>query len=89
VGQKDNAVGKGDKAMETLTELIENGELDGYQPGRPTPGIIDGASIDAEVCDKATCSNCGHRGMEYYPYVQPGSYRAFAVCPNCGEAEEF
>lgn len=66
-------------------------DLAGYKPGTPQPGLIDGASIDARVCSESKCDNCGHKGMEYHPFVrdEPRSYRAFAVCPECGEAFEF
>ena len=69
--------------------------LSGYRrgrPPRPTGGLsVDGGSIDAEVCADSTCENCRHKGMEYHPFVkdEPRSYRAFAVCPECGEVFEF
>ncbi len=44
--------------------------------------------IDADICHRAKCK-CGHTGLEYRPFWMPGeSYRAFAVCPKCGEARE-
>lgn len=70
-------------------------DLSGYRigtPPRPTGGLsVDGAAIDARVCAESKCENCGHQGMEYHPFVRddPHSYRAFAVCPECGEAFEF
>jgi len=66
-------------------------ELNGYRMGRPHSGLIDGGQIDANICYESSCDNCGHKGMEYHPFVreEPRSYRAFAVCPKCGEAFEF
>lgn len=70
-----------------IQQLYESG----YRVGRPTPGMIDGASIDAEICTESKCKNCGHQGMEYHPFVrdEPRSYRAFAKCPECGNTFEF
>jgi len=69
--------------------LVE--DLASYRVGRPKWGLIDGAGIDAQCCAEATCEACGHQGMEYHPFVrdEPRSYRAFAVCPECGESFEF
>lgn len=66
-------------------------DLAGYRPSRPHWGLIDGGSIDAEACAESKCDNCGHQGMEYHPFVrdEPRSYRAFMVCPECGEVFEF
>lgn len=45
--------------------------------------------IDAGICQKAKCQKCGHKGLDYRPLWKAGeSYRAFAVCPKCGEARE-
>lgn len=65
-------------------------DLQGYRMGRPTWGLIDGARIDAQCCAEAECQNCGHKGMDYYPFVRdnPQSYRAFAVCPECRDTYE-
>jgi len=65
--------------------------LSGYRQGAPSGGLVDSRSIDWEVCSESKCENCGHQGMEYHPFVrdEPPSYRAFAVCPKCGEAYEF
>jgi hypothetical protein len=42
------------------------------------------------------CEHCGRSGLDYQGYVfparrqrGPGGYRAFAVCPGCGQAREF
>lgn len=61
-------------------------DLEGYterEPGRDT------ADIDAGVAAECSCSACGRNGLEYRPYMQGSSYRAFAVCPTCGNASEF
>ena len=75
--------------MEINKAFIE--DLSGYRVGRPNWGLIDGASIDAQICSEVKCDRCGHQGMEYHPFVrdEPRSYRAFAVCPECGETFEF
>ncbi len=81
----------------TVTRL-EDYDLSGYIAGRPpTNGFIDGPGIDAECANGSTCEACGHVGMEYRPYTTKpfcgygdmGGYRAFAVCPDCGNAVEF
>ena len=74
------------KFDEALIEL-----LDSYRVGRPTWGLIDGSSIDAQICAESKCNECGHQGMEYHPFVRDDrhSYRAFAVCPKCDETFEF
>ena len=70
-----------------LAELIESGELGGHEHG--PPGSLAAAEIDARVASEQICENCGHKGLDYRPFTKPGSYRAFAVCPECDEAEEF
>lgn len=61
-----------------------------------TPAFVEdiGHNIDLQVASEATCDECGHRGMEYHPWLKsrPGkrtSYRAWARCPECGAAFEF
>lgn len=77
----------------TLYQLLGSGELDGYEARPPRRGLVDGPSIDAEVCREATCPWCGHVGLTYRPFTreQHGrrSYRAFAECGSCGEFTEF
>lgn len=70
-----------------VEELYESG----YRSGRPYWGLIDGASIDEEVCADAVCEKCAHQGLEYHPFIkdEPRSYRAFYKCPECGHADEF
>lgn len=77
------------RSVTTLQNLIDAGVLAGYKPGAPPPGPLGGPEIDAEGCAHAHCPECGHAGMEYHPFIAPGSYRAFAVCPVCGSAYEF
>ena len=72
-----------------LTDLLASGELDGYQPKPPPPGPFAGPEIDREICAEAHCAACGRQGLEYRPFTRPGSYRAFAVCPVCGDTQEF
>ena len=73
--------------MLKVQELYESG----YRQGSPRGGLVDAASIDSEVCAETECENCGHKGMEYKPFMreEPRSYRAFAVCPECGSSFEF
>lgn len=74
-----------------LTEQFIEDELSDYERGFPTWGLINGGSIDVQVCAESTCEHCGHKGLECKPFIniEHKSYRAFAVCPECGEAEEF
>lgn len=76
--------------MKLTGEFIET-ELGDYQRGFPTWGLRIAGGIDNEVCSESKCSFCGHCGVECVPFVNEHthSYRAFAVCPACGEAEEF
>lgn len=76
--------------MKLTEEFIEE-ELPDYEGGFPTWGIIDGGSIDIQVCAESTCEHCGHKGLQVRPFInrERKSYRAFAVCPECGEADEF
>lgn len=73
----------------TLQDIVNSGALSGYRPGAPPPTPLGGPEIDEEVCQQATCAVCGTTGLEYAPFIAPRSYRAFAVCPACGHAEEF
>ena len=76
--------------MELTEEFIEN-EMPDYERGFPNWGLIDGSSIDIGVCEESTCTQCGHKGLECVPFInrEHKSYRAFAICPICGNAEEF
>jgi len=58
---------------------------DGYRPVAPD---TEAADIDAQCVKRMHCRKCG--GACYYqPYSRPGSYRAFAICLDCGHEEEF
>jgi len=82
--------------MATLDELRAAGELDGYREGLPMPGplaLVNGPAVDDEVCRDARCRGCGRTGLECRFFVPQeeglSGYRSFAVCPDCGTAEEF
>ena len=70
----------------TYVDFIKTGELAGYKTGAPSK---EAAQIDREVCAESICPTCGHQGLTYHPWHKPGSYRAFATCPNCGHFDEF
>ena len=81
-----------------LTDVLASGELDDYHPRPPGPSPIGlGWDVDAEICRESHCAACGRQGLEYRPFTRPGSpslglrasYRAFAVCPVCGDTQEF
>lgn len=61
----------------TDTALNEEMSQEGYEPGvrRNPSSLVDGLTIDYDAC-----RNSPPDGR---------SYRAFAVCPVCGCAEEF
>lgn len=76
-------------ATDMRTQLYE----DGYMPGRPS---TEAASIDAGVAAQSRCGECGQYGLDYEPFINlairttgSGGYRALAVCPKCGAAQEF
>lgn len=89
---------QGGQQPRTLADIRLLGDLDGWEPGHPPSIWPEGWAIDREVCANGECSVCGYRGLHYAPYrkkyprdggwVEWG-YRAFAVCPKCGHAEEF
>ena len=70
--------------MRRLTDLLASDELDGY---RPAPAAYE--ALDAPGLADAACRRCSHEGLDYRGFTRPGSYRAFAVCPDCGSAQEF
>jgi hypothetical protein len=69
-------------------ELLENG----YE--KCAPGI-ESDSIDRVIANQSKCPECNTYSMQYTPYTKFDvnrnwiSYRAFAVCQNCGYKEEF
>jgi hypothetical protein len=74
-----------DTEVEDLWRIMQ-AELaaQGFKPG-------EADEIDAEDIAGSTCGGCGG-AREYHAYrlpVDDGEYRAFAVCPGCGDVEEF
>ena len=49
---------------------------------------IDWYVIDAEIAEQYPCSECGGH-MHYESERTKNSYRAFSVCDDCGNREEF
>jgi len=75
------------------TDILEALQFQGYTqrwPAHNPNALVDGASIDREVAEETPCPECGGK-CEYKPFVDDSghSYRAFAVCTVCGEAQEF
>jgi hypothetical protein len=63
-----------------------------YLPGPPPWLRAECVEIDRQVCAGGSCERCGHAGLLYRPFHKPegrGQYRAFAVCPGCGDWSEF
>lgn len=56
--------------------------------GNLSEGLIDGMSIDRQIAQANPCPECGGE-MVYKAIVNGKSYRAFAVCDNCGYEFEF
>ena len=63
-------------------EVEQEMQYEGYEFG----GLNQ---IDIQVCAESNCEECGHKGLKYAGFKKDGSYRAFAVCPECDEASEF
>jgi len=72
-----------------------NGDLRGYSLMAPS---AEAADLDRSVCERSQCERCGAEGLAYVPFTawedftdDHGwtSYRAFAVCLNCGFMAEF
>lgn len=70
----------------TLSDLIDDGELDGFKRGTRYNALT--AGVEEEVCAAARCPCCGHEGLGVVSFFRPGSRRAFACCPACDAAEE-
>ncbi len=62
---------------------------DGYSPGAPKHVSKDCLAIDREVCQEATCDECGHFGLNYEPWHRGRSSRAVMHCSHCGHSTEF
>jgi hypothetical protein len=72
----------GDNKMITWDELLNSGELEGYEQGF-------GTQIDFNIATETPCSECGGQNQFFAMNNIRGSYRAFAVCLKCNNAEEF
>lgn len=72
-------------------EIILEMAREGYRSGLPRPTLIEtfAGDIDGYFCRESACEECGHFGLDYRPFIQRSSYRAFAVCPVCSAALEF
>ena len=70
--------------MRRLSDLLASDELDGYRPAPAAYEALDGPGLADAACDR-----CGHDGLTYRGFTRPGSYRAFAVCPDFDHADEF
>jgi len=53
------------------------------------PANREAAEIDYDVCRESECHECGHDGMQYHPFHNGPSYRAFCVCSACQAFVEF
>lgn len=75
-------------ARHTLESIVANRLLDGYAHRAPSRLA---QAVDSGVCAGATCEACDWTGLAYAPFTHPttGSYRAFMLCPRCGQVEEF
>lgn len=81
-------------AAPTVSELIR----EGFTAGQPPWMSADGASIDREVCEDASCDQCHRKGLECLPFYRRAEmgwegktrqYRVLAVCRSCGHTTEF
>ncbi len=70
---------------EQFAELVSQLQAVGYQE-HPSETMV--AEIDGIMATVA-CETCGHRGLTYRPFTLRSGYHAFAVCPDCGSADEF
>lgn len=81
-----------DRIEREAKRLAEDSALEGYTPGYPTWGWGLGRDIDTNVAATSTCSECGRYGLGHAGFVAADgshSWRGFAICPKCGNAEEF
>jgi hypothetical protein len=81
-----------DTLSRALAELDAELRRCEYRAGLPPWLRTEAARIDSEVCGGTSCGRCGRRGLTYYPgYRTAGArpqYRAWAVCPGCGDWSE-
>ena len=87
----------------TAQQIHARLSADGYRQGPPpwsAGALVDGAGVDLAVAADSDCPHCGHHGLTYVAYhiarralpvadEATRSYRAFAVCPQCGLGDEF
>lgn len=76
-----------DKFSTTLQTLILDMLQDGYKCRAPSPEVED---LDRKIIGGGRCTSC--KGALYYePFwkADTKSYRAFAVCTQCGHLREF
>jgi hypothetical protein len=69
-----------------IDQLTKKLESKGYHKEIP-----NNKNPDAQACADAKCPKCNHQGLNLVVFTHEGvgSYRAFALCPECGNAEEF
>jgi hypothetical protein len=69
----------------TVSTALDAGD---FENRAPTKGIH---ADDEKYCDELICSTCGCRGLEYSPWYNARQmiYTAWAICPICGDLEQF
>lgn len=66
----------------------------GFRPGIAPHILARTVAVDAELCARRVCPDCGRRGLRYSPYVRKHGnradyeYRIVASCPDCACSEE-
>jgi hypothetical protein len=81
-----------DRIEREAQRLAADPALDGYVPGYPTWGLLGGHELDVEIAATSQCHRCGHYGRGHAGFVAAdgsSAWRGFAICPQCGQAEEF
>jgi hypothetical protein len=81
-----------DRIDAAAERLANDPALEGYVPGYPTWGLFGGADIDIQIAATSECHRCGYYGLGHAGFVAADgshSWRGFAICPQCGQAEEF
>jgi len=91
----DRYIGRGGVINRLMSEDFENGLKGIYRMEdyvNRTMMKIEAEKIDASVAKESSCSKCGHFGLRFearYEGKEGEIYRAFTVCPECGNREEF
>jgi len=71
-------------------DLVQQLMSEGYRAGSPS---AETERFDREVLSDCHCTACGNPTLLYKPFIKwlkdRLSYRPLAVCPACGEAQEF